>query len=269
MLILKAEESLFSLFLWDDGSFEFQDEELDVKNIFPLALKVEDVLLEGLRRYDELHVILKAFSPGNSVLRRTAKPVPERLAASPDVRRLLEVVDGRRTLTDLCLEMHASEFKVSRLAYELYRHHCLETVQVDGPGGGEGAGSAVSDLASRADALLAENKADEAIGLLSQALDLRPSDLSLRQKLEQAEASFVERAYRHYLPPERVPVLKRALEDLTGESLSPQEGFLVSRINGSWTVKDIVTVSPMREVEVLRVLKHLRERGIIDLGSGA
>ncbi len=269
LLVLKAEESLFSLFLWEDGSFEFEDGDVDLKNLLPLQLKVEDVLLEGLRRYDELQVILKAFSPGDSVLRRTRKPVPARLAANADVKRLLEAVDGRRTLTDLCLELHASEFKVSRLAYELYRQGCLEAAgDAGGDGSATASGSAAGELINRAEALLADNKVDEAIGLLGQAVDLRPSDLALRRKLEDAEARFVERAYQHYMPPDRVPQLKRDMKDLTGESLTPQEVFLVSRINGSWSVKDIVTISPLREVEALRVLKQLRERGIIDLSAG-
>jgi hypothetical protein len=60
-------------------------------------------------------------------------------------------------------------------------------------------------------------------------------------------------------------VLKRPLESLMNEALSPAEMFLVSRVNGSWDLRAIVSISPLREVEALRALKRLRERGVIDL----
>ena len=49
------------------------------------------------------------------------------------------------------------------------------------------------------------------------------------------------------------------------QDLSPEEGFLVSRVNGSWDLRSIISISPLREVDALRAFKKLRERGIIDL----
>ena len=268
MLALKAEESLFNLFLWKQGSFTFEDGEIEADLEFPLALKVEDVLMEGLRRYDELQVILDAFAPGESVLERTDAPLPQKLADSSEVRRLLDVVDGKRNLTDLCLELHAPEFRVSRIAYELYRVKCLRLVQTSSTGGDDGHhGLSADELVARATRLLDRQKFEKALQLLADAVQLRPSDLAMRQALDDAEQRFVERAHQHYLPPDQVPKLERGLEQMTEENLTPQEVFLATRINGTWTVKDIITVSPMREVETLLVLKRLRERGLISLGG--
>ena len=50
------------------------------------------------------------------------------------------------------------------------------------------------------------------------------------------------------------------------EDLSPAEFFLISTIeNGSLDVKSITWVSPMREVEVLRMVKRLLDRDVIEL----
>jgi hypothetical protein len=84
---------------------------------------------------------------------------------------------------------------------------------------------------------------------------------------QEAERYFVERAYRFYLPPDRIPVLRRPLETLVNEPLSPEEFFLVSRVNGAWDLRSIMSISPLREVDALRALKRLRERGVIDLIS--
>ncbi|HEX9427402.1 MAG TPA: hypothetical protein VGA64_06400, partial [Candidatus Polarisedimenticolia bacterium] len=66
-------------------------------------------------------------------------------------------------------------------------------------------------------------------------------------------------------PAKKIPVLKQPLESLINQDLSPEEVFLVSRVNGSWDLKSIISISPLREVDALRALKKLRERGIIDL----
>ncbi|NIV29795.1 MAG: hypothetical protein GWN58_09895, partial [Anaerolineae bacterium] len=192
-----------------------------------------------LRRYDELQAIINAFNPGDSILERSDQPLPEKLAGNQEIERLLEVVDGKRTLTDLCLELHASEFRISRLAYALYRQNCLRLVNID-DGGGTGSADVVStdDLLEQAAALLKERRFEEALGILGEAAKRRPSDPALRETLDLAEKQFVERAYQHYLPADRIPTLTRNLEDLTGEKLTSEEGFLATRINGSWTIKD-------------------------------
>ena len=81
----------------------------------------------------------------------------------------------------------------------------------------------------------------------------------------EAEAAFVAKAYRHYLPREKVPILNSSLESMSSESLTPQEFFLISRIDGTWDIKSIIQVAPFGEVVVLRTLKRLCELGMIEL----
>jgi hypothetical protein len=62
----------------------------------------------------------------------------------------------------------------------------------------------------------------------------------------------------------RVPVLKVPLDRLTSFNFTPNEGFVLSRINGSWDVKSIVKISPIREVEVLLVFRRLLRDDVIE-----
>ena len=55
------------------------------------------------------------------------------------------------------------------------------------------------------------------------------------------------------------------MNQLRGERLTPEEVFLISRINGSWELKSIIDISPLGEVEALRIMKRLKDRGIITL----
>jgi hypothetical protein len=101
--------------------------------------------------------------------------------------------------------------------------------------------------------------------LLEKAGETVRANAELNALVQVAESSFVERAYRHYLPPGRIPRLKMPLEQLVSQNLSPQEMFLASRVNGCWDIQSIMTISPLREVDALRALKKLREKGIIEL----
>jgi hypothetical protein len=56
------------------------------------------------------------------------------------------------------------------------------------------------------------------------------------------------------------------VQSLTAEHLSPTEFFLLSRIdNGTWDVRSIIQITPLREADVLRTLKKMRETGVIEL----
>jgi len=112
---------------------------------------------------------------------------------------------------------------------------------------------------------LARGDAESTLMILDAMRDAGFKSPEMHTLTQEAERYFVERAYRFYLPPGKVPVLKRPLESLVGEVLSPEEVFLVSRVNGAWDLRSIMSISPLREVDALRALKKLRERGVIDL----
>ena len=55
------------------------------------------------------------------------------------------------------------------------------------------------------------------------------------------------------------------MDTLSTEAFSPHDFFMLSRIDGTWDVKSIVQITPLREPKALRALKAMRERGLIEL----
>ena len=51
LLDSKAEETIYSLFDWEDAVFRFHEELAEQPNVFPVNLRVEDVLLRGMKRF--------------------------------------------------------------------------------------------------------------------------------------------------------------------------------------------------------------------------
>jgi len=112
--------------------------------------------------------------------------------------------------------------------------------------------------------LMSESQFESALEILDSTYREHP-DESLRRLTAEAEAALVEKAYRHYLPPAKVLVLTRESDSLETEDLSPSEFFLLSRIDGTWDIKSIIQIAPLRESDALRTLKRMRENGLIDL----
>jgi hypothetical protein len=270
VLRLKAEETIYSLFLWTDADFEFLEGELPPGELVPISVKVENILMEGLRRYDASKKIRQVLPHNNVVLRRSSRDLPAEIAAKAFPKRIYDLVDGERSLAQIILEAHASEFNVCQLICVLVQKGFLKVGKEEAPRpaprpapkAAPQPADTPESLIARAKELIQKGEAEGALALLEKAPVKSPEIDALRQV---AEEHFIERAYRHYLPPKKIPVLKKPLESLVTYDLSPEEVFLVSRVNGSWDLKSIISISPLREVDALRAFKKLRERGIVDL----
>jgi hypothetical protein len=323
----KAQEAIFGLFEWSDAEFRFSDGDISDPNIYAVNLRVEDILLRGAQRWDELQRIRAVFNDPGIVLRRTSRVPPAEVFKNRMAKRIVESVNGDRTVAEILLHAHGSEFIVTKFLHELFRAGVFEIAEVrrvEAPPAVEAqvsepvpvaaavaapltaaAAAATSPAAARsipsmsgsappplragktaapaalpaqaagppvaaddldvARRLLNRGEFDTALDILDAAYKAQPGDDALRRLLAETEASFVEKAYRHFLPPAKIVVLARPMESLTTEHLSPTEFFLLSRIDGTWDVKSIIQITPLREVDVLRTLKKMREKGVIDL----
>ncbi len=296
----KAEETIFSLFEWPDAEFRFVDAspEDEPEVPVPVDMRVEDILLKGAQRYDEVRRIREVFDDPGIVLRRTSRTPPPQVLSNRMARGILESIDGRRTVAEILLHAHGSEFLVTKFLFELRRTGLAEIVGVrrlgeDAPARAEDEAPppasalpprrpAASDASAAVAAppvpatgidadlevarrLMVRGDFDAALGILDAVYKAHPGDDALRRLLAEAEAAFLEKAYRHYLPAGKVLSLTRPAHTLTGENLSPAEFFLISRVDGTWDVKSIIQITPLREVDTLRTLKRLREKGVIQL----
>ncbi len=259
----KTEETVYSLFLWSEADFEFREGETQEEAAISIRLKVEEVLLEGLRRYDLAQKIRRAFPSTAIILTRTGVTPPGDLLANPFARRALELVDGSRSIKEICLELHAPEFTVSYFLLSALERGYVRVEREGSPAAEASSAAPAPDRIGQARELVRSGAFEEALAILEQLRDAGEGASEVGELTRVAELNLIDRLYRGPLPPRMVPYLGRPLEALVNEALTPEEVFLVSRINGSWDLKSIVSISPLREVDALRVLKRLKERAII------
>jgi len=120
-VISKAEDTIQGLFDWEDAIFRFHEGATLEPNQIEVSLSVRDILFRGLQHHDELKEMRKSLKSSGIVLQRTDEPVPSELVEKPIARRIFESVDGERTIEEILLHAHASDFLVIKLLYSLYR----------------------------------------------------------------------------------------------------------------------------------------------------
>src|SRR6185295_7916110 len=108
-----------------------------------------------------------------------------------------------------------------------------------------------------------EDNVENALAIITSALELEPKSREAQDLRAAAEKKFISQVYQNGVSPHSVPQIVASLEQLEQERLGPQEGFLLSRINGESDVGAILSVCPFREADSLRMIKKLMDAGII------
>lgn len=293
----KAEENIYGLFDWADAVFRFLDNAPLDRHTIEVNLSVEDILIRGAQRRDELQSIRKVLRHSGVVLRRTDQPVPSEVTGSPMARRILDSINGERALAEVLLHAHASEYLVIKFLFMLHSRGIVEitgerpvdqqaptlldTVEVavekPEPAATSDQPAATPDQpeAEQEQPPDAAGDADEAVELISRkeyaaALEIldrlyraQPDDNHLRHLLFQAESGYRETVLAGELSPTKIPVrLPIVTADL---KLQPAELFLLDMLDGETDIQSISWVAPLREVDILRALQSMLKKGLIEL----
>jgi hypothetical protein len=255
----KAEESIYDLFLWPEGRFEFKEGELPT--LIEINIEVTGVILEGVRRVDEWARIRKAFGAAPGSFKVKTGVVRPR---DPAEAHALELAARGRSLAEIALDMHRSEFDAASLLFALHERGLLEAV----PAGDEGPADLVGtiqDLLATGHKRLEEHRYEEAMAAYEEVLAIdRLNQHAKKGLIAVVEARGRERALRK-VPLDKVPVLCVDMAELTRLDFDAQEGFVISRINGEWDVRSILKLCPMGEEAALLIVSRLLERKVIRL----
>lgn len=267
LLKLKTEETIYTLFLWSEGEFTFYHDEFINRLYVRIALDPQALIFEGVMRQDEWERIRQVFPNNNVVLKRTAA-APETLESENlQAKMIYDLVDEKRTIEDISLAAHCLEYPACRILFQLYDAGYLIVSQILSSSrersiaGGDHSTTQMLNLGRE---LIQKKQFEEALDILR---EIKPSTDNYQTHviplIEMAEKETVREIYLRFVRPDQVLRLLVTLDRVSTMELTPQEGFVLSRMDGSWDVSSILSITPMKEVDVLRVIKKLMNRGII------
>jgi hypothetical protein len=275
----KAEEEIYDIFLWPAGEFHFEDDQLPTMELIPLQVDVTGIILEGTRRVDEWKR-LRSVIPTTNLIPVIDKPIDVKPLS--DVQRIiLQSVNGRRSIDEIVLETRASHFVVAEAICDWVNEgavRLLEPKQKDWaavpavdhlpqavrPAPMDSDAEIVSLLA-RAQSELRSGDYEKSFRILKAAQNLDPNNVTVRNALRGAETFISGELKKSGLLESKVPKILKSYEEITTLNFTPNEGFILSRINGFWDLGSIVKISPMREIDALLIFHRLHKDGIISL----
>ena len=261
----KAQESIYDLFLWPEGKFEFKDGETAAGDLIPIELEVTHAIMEGIRRVDEWGRI-RAIFPSLDVRLTLPRGVPAEVT-DPAERRLLDLAAGGLRLAGIALELRRSEFETADLAMALHGRGLLKVDEAAAAVAGDHHDTITTIRALLAEGYkrLSEKRYELALEAYERVLTLDRLNQNAKKGLVVAiEARDRERSLKK-VPLDKVPRLTMDMASLTRQNFDPQEGFVLSRVNGMWDVGSILKLCPMNESDVLLIFARLLERKVIEL----
>jgi hypothetical protein len=227
----KASEAIFGLFDWDDAEFFFDEDDSPDPNAMGMDLDVQNLLMRGAERLDDKAQINAIFRDPSMVVSRTDKEPPLELLADWPTREVYKSIDGRRTIEEITLKVHGTEFLVAKVLLGLYHDGILRLGSF------------------RSESSPPPTDPRGATG------DSSPPSTE--------EVSRSETAREELLSKVPVPIVPRA--EIAQSGISAEEDFLLNLCDGSWDVRSLTWVAPMYPADVLTALERLHERGFLEL----
>lgn len=261
-------EIIYDLFIWEEAEFEFFDNEPVPADLIRIQVNVTSVIMDGIYRIDEWARYRKVI-PSERAFFELSSGWTQSLNESKEVREVLYHVEKRMTAAEICYNMHTSLFHACALLFDLIAQ---DAIKVAGEVSETPEASdltalklprTVPELLDLARAELKEDNAENALAIIQSALEQEAQNAEAHRLQEEAEKKFIAHAYRNGLSPRAVPRMLVTTEQLEHERLGPQEGFVLSRINGELDIESILSVCPFREADSLRMIKRLLDGGVI------
>ncbi|MBN2371804.1 MAG: protein kinase [Vicinamibacteria bacterium] len=258
----KAEETIYELFLWSEGRFQFTEGDGAPSGSLDLSIAVPEIIEEGTRRREDWLRIRQTI-PSGRVSFRLRDPGQE--MEDPRANLVLDLAAAGKTLEEISLETRLGEFAAASYLENLCARGILEVDHVDESVPTVETLDAIRELLEMAQKCLEDGRFDAALEAYEGVLSLDPLNQYAKKGLITVVESRHRRRAKKAIPLNKTPILKVPLASLTLASIDPQEGFILSRINGQWDVQSILKLCPMSEDDALLAMARLLSRKIIDL----
>lgn len=260
VLAIKIRETLLDVYLWDAGLFQLETEVADEADELGTRVELTEIGREAEFRTTAWTAFRSAFPSGAATLAVHDAKVPKDLEPATVDGRLLAAARQGRTVDELALDLHMPDFHLYQRLFALQKRGILDAAPL---AGGDDLG--VAELVERARGFLAGGRPEDADAVARRVLELSPNHEGARAALAEAErlltasleAQLVEKALtpRLLLPPAELAALRAAAADK----------YVLSRCDGTRTVRQLVQALPLRRLDVLRTIQRHAAAGTVKL----
>lgn len=237
----KTEESVWDVFLWPDGVWEFDETAALMGQRLPMKVDVPALVAEGERRVLDWSVIRQVLPDFH--FEAEVPPLPagaSKLAGRDEM--ILAGLSQAKPPGEVVLELRLSPYQFLQRVHELQKRGRL----------------------------VVKRKPPSPVAVaIDEVLDVVEVDVdAFADRVDPARLFKVSPAGEEVAVGElrrRIPVLARSKADLMKQAFSAEEGYLLSRVDGVYDVATVASLCPFRETLALERLSELAARGILHL----
>ncbi len=266
----QLEEIVFEILTWEEGNFTFEERTLNPSEMHVRPMKVSNLLLEGARRKDEWNRIRSVIPSNDVILRRNIdlSDIPPEIGESE--KQLLQFLDIPRTVGDIFQLVNDSEFRI----LDTLRKFIEKGILVRDPALEEEKkklSNKIDAILNRADELLKLQGYHEALAEYEKALKIDPENADVKRKKKLVIEKIIQEARKMISSDKLMPRVRQSFNQLSPENLvlSPEEGFVFSRIDGHTNIKTLKYVTNLSADRLYMVIHKLTRLGLVYLDKEA
>lgn len=264
VLAIKIRETILDVYLWDAGVFHLETEGSDDEGDLGARVALSDIAREAEFRATAWGAFRATFPSGAATLTVHPEKVPSDLVAATVDGRLLSLAREGRTIDELALALHMTDFHLYQRLFALQTRGILDAAPVAG-GGDLGA----AELVERARTFLVDGRAEDAERIAHRVLELSPGHEGARAALGDAERALTARFEAQLVERPVAPILRLAPPELARLQAATADKYVLSRCDGTRTVQELIQVMPMRRLDVLRTVHRYADAGTLELVTPA
>lgn len=127
-LKVQVSEIVYDCFVWNGGRFAFQENAQLPSHAVTISVDLSNLIMEGARRIDEWEQCVRLLPDSKAVFRVVVTPKDEKITLTADEWRILFLINGVRTLEELCHDSEDDPFHVYRVIYGLLANRLIEEI---------------------------------------------------------------------------------------------------------------------------------------------
>jgi hypothetical protein len=265
MVRIKTEETIYDLMLWQEGEFFFLDDVQPRRDFKELDLPVNHFIFEGARQADERRRMSKLI-PDSDHIPKVCRTLDE-TQLTPIGLAVLQQIDGTRCIEEIALCCRVPEFPVLAFVFQGMEAGVFDLQPPVRPArrlpGFQR--STWRDHILQAENSMALGDTLDAYLKVIEVRERYPDVPAAREAADALEQEIGVEANKAQLPPTTVLELALAPKDIVQLKCSPDEGFVLSRINGMYTIAQILALLPGAKLYNHLIIHDLLQRGVIKL----
>jgi hypothetical protein len=113
----QVQEIVYSIFLWEEGQFHFEESLLPEKERITVDLDITELTLVGIRRVDATGPIQARYPESDVVLEQNPEGPVAKL--EPYESHVLHMIDGERSVLEICRESEIGDHETLKVLYGL------------------------------------------------------------------------------------------------------------------------------------------------------